>query len=115
MTKVKIQIAGVEYTINTNRDQSYVKELSKQINNRINLYMDNNKSMTINHSLILLILEYMDNYNLVKKSEDNLREQINKYIEESDDIRKEYKKLKKEIERLKTVQLSEAVKSNSED
>ncbi len=101
MQKVKINIAGSEYKINTNRDPLYVKSIVKEINEKITSYMIKNETLTINHTLILLILEYIDKYKETQKSEDNLREQVNKYIEESMSARKEAALLRQELADLK--------------
>ena len=98
--KTKINIAGTEYKISTDRDILYVKNIVKEINEKIMWYMNKNKELTINHVFILLLLEYIDIYKETKKSEDNLRDQINKYIQEFTDSKKEIDLLKLKIENL---------------
>lgn len=111
MRKVKIYIAGSEYIITTPHEKEYVEELSKIINNRILTIMNQNTAISLNSALVLLLLEYLDNCEIAKKSEDNIRSQMKGYIEESVLARKEVSDLRKEINILR----EEKIKTSSEE
>lgn len=98
--KVKINIAGMECKISSDRDPEYVMSLAKEINQKIDWYMNKNNTLSINHVFILLLLEYLDNYRDAKKSEDNLRDQLNKYIQEFTESRKEITDLKQKLKNI---------------
>lgn len=101
MKKVKINIAGSEYKIITDKDILHVKRLAGEINSNILLYQNKNPDLTINNIFILMLLEYLDNYKDIKKSEDCLKNKIEQYIKESEETKTKINELKQEIDRLK--------------
>ena len=106
--RVKIIICGKTYTLQTEESPSYVIHLSKELDKRINHYMDDNASASVTSAAILVALELMDENAKAIEDVNNIRAQIKGYVEENaaacneaDRLRRELAMLKKENENLK--------------
>ena len=100
MEKIKLMIAGEEYNISTDDDLDYVAQLGQELDKKISSLMRDNARISITQAAIVTALEYAD---AAKKSEitsENLRAQIQDYLEDAARARTDVEITKREPERV---------------
>ncbi len=100
MEKIRLLIAGEEYNIGTDDDLDYVAELGAELDQKISALMSSNVRISITQAAIVTALEYAD---MAKKSEissENLRAQIQGYLEDAARARTDAEVTKRELERV---------------
>ncbi len=100
MEKIRLLIAGEEYNIATDNDLDYVAGLGAELDEKISGLMSNNFRISVTQAAIVTALEYAD---LAKKSEqtsENLRGQIQEYLEDAARARTDAEITKRELERV---------------
>ena len=100
MEKIKPMIAGEEYNISTDDDLDYVAQLGQELDKKISSLMRDNARISITQAAIVTALEYAD---AAKKSEitsENLRAQIQDYLEDAARARTDVEITKRELERV---------------
>lgn len=111
MEKIKLMIAGEEYNISTDDDLDYVAQLGQELDKKISSLMRDNARISITQAAIVTALEYAD---AAKKSEitsENLRAQIQDYLEDAARARTDVEITKRELERV-SKELAAAKASN---
>ena len=120
--KVKLSIAGADYSIITEDDVNYVSDLGKEVDRAITKTMKENPKISTTQASVLTTLMYADEFKKASTTADHLREQIKDYLDDAsnakskaDWARHEAEKAKRdlenanlEIERLKA-QLSSVI------
>lgn len=101
MNRIKIILAGKEYTIQTEESGSYVKQLSESLNKKIEEFMQENESVSMTSASMLVALGLMDDCIKAASDKDNLRKQVIDYLEEATRSRTEITELKKELDALR--------------
>ena len=99
MNKVKLDIRGVKYFINTDESVEYTEALGKRIDERMAEIMKGGALVTMTQAAVLVALEYAD---LAKKngsSSDNLRSQLKEYLEDAAQAKSERDFYKRELDR----------------
>ncbi len=106
--KIKISIAGTEYSIIAEDDAKYVQSLGKALDLKISDIMKANSRASTTQAAILAALDYADEAYKSTATADRLRDQIKDYLDDAssakskaDWARHESETLKKEIEGLK--------------
>ncbi len=113
--KVKLMIAGAQYSILTEDDVKYVAELGKEVDLAIAKTMKENPRVSTTQAAVLTTLQYADDCKKATVSADRLREQIKDYLDdassakskadlakhEADKAKRELENANLEIERLK--------------
>lgn len=89
MNRIKIYLAGREYTICTEETVSYVKQLASALDAKLDEYMRKNDSLSITTAALLVALGLMDDCAKATADKDNLRKQVIEYLEESTRVRSE--------------------------
>lgn len=100
MEKIRLLIAGEEYNIGTDDDLDYVAELGAELDKKISGLMSGNVRISVTQAAIVTALEYAD---MAKKSEitsENLRGQIQGYLEDAARARTDAEVTKRELERV---------------
>ena len=100
MEKIKLMIAGEEFNISTDDDLGYVAQLGQELDKKISSLMRDNARISITQAAIVTALEYAD---AAKKSEitsENLRAQIQDYLEDAARARTDVEITKRELERV---------------
>ncbi len=100
MEKIRLYIAGEEYNIATDDDLDYVAQLGQELDKKISGIMSSNSRISVTQAAILASLEFAD---AAKKSEvtsENLRGQIQEYLEDAARARTDAEIARREIERL---------------
>ena len=101
MNRIKITLAGKEYTIQTEESGSYVKQLAESLNKKIEEFMQANESVSMTSASMLVALGLMDDCIKASSDKDNLRKQVIDYLEEATRSRTEITELKKELDALR--------------
>ena len=113
--KVRISVAGAEYSIISEEEPKYVKDLGRELDRAIVKIMKANNRISTTQAAVLAALEFADECKKATGTADRLREQIKDYLDdasnakskadiarhESEGLKKELENAKTEIERLK--------------
>ncbi len=99
MNKLKINILGLNYSINTQEDEEEVQKIVDEINSQAKNLVDDSR-ISVYDAIVLCLLEYADRYRKAEESADNLRNQLASYIEDASRARIEVDECHRELERL---------------
>ncbi len=99
--RIKIEVLGTSYTIDTAENEEYVLSLAKEIDEQAALLIQQNPKMSPNDALVLCALGSADCYHKSEDAADHLRAQIRRYMEEADKARREAGELRRENDRLR--------------
>ncbi len=109
MEKIKLTIAGETYNLSTDEDLEYFSQLGEEVNGKITDLLGGNARISVTQAAVLTSLDYADAYKKSEATCENLRTQIQAYLEDAARSRtdaelakREVEKLKKEIKNLKT-------------
>ena len=106
--KVRLSIAGADYSIITEEETKYVKDLGRELDRAITKIMKANNRISTTQAAILAALDFADECKKATQTADRLREQIKDYLDDAssakskaDWARHESESLKKELENSK--------------
>lgn len=100
MEKIKLIIANDEYNISTDNDLDYVAQLGEELNQRITAILANSTRISVTQAAILTALEYADSAKKGEITSENLRGQIQEYLEDAARARTDAEIAKRELERV---------------
>lgn len=100
MEKIKLIIANDEYNISTDNDLDYVAQLGEELNQRISAILANSARISVTQAAILTALEYADAAKKGEIASENLRGQIQEYLEDAARARTDAEIAKRELERV---------------
>ncbi|MBQ9849883.1 MAG: cell division protein ZapA [Clostridia bacterium] len=100
MEKIRLMIAGEEYNLSTDDDLDYVAALGAELNEKISALMSSNARISVTQAAIVTALEYADEAKKSEQTSDNLRTQIQEYLEDAARARTDAEISKREAERL---------------
>ena len=111
MEKIKLKIANEVYNISTDDDLDYVAQLGAELDKKITDLMQNNSRISVTQAAIVIALEYADAAKKSEMTSENLRGQIQEYLEDAARARTDAEISKREAERLaKELAASKAAK-----
>lgn len=99
--KVKINIAGSEFTILSQDDEAYTTQVAGEVDRKINEIRSSNPQVSVTAAAMLAALNFCDSTKKAEKAADNFRVQIKEYLTEASADKAEADELKKENQRLK--------------
>ena len=99
--KVKLNIAGSEYSVITEDEIKYVQELGKEIDMAIAKVMKESPFASVTQAAVLTALSYAVDYNKASTSADRLREQIKDYLDDASSAKSKADWARKEAEKAK--------------
>ena len=100
MEKIRLMIAGEEYNIGTDDDLDYVAQLGAELDKRISTLMRDNARISVTQAAIVTALEFADAAKKSETTSDNLRGQIQEYLEDAARARTDAEISKRELERV---------------
>ena len=100
-SKVKINVAGMNFSLVTEDDPAYIEDLAKQLSDKIEAIVEGNANISVAQAAILVALDCSDELSKHNNSSDNLRAQIKDYLENAARARMEAEQYKRELEKLK--------------
>lgn len=101
MNTVRMNICGVDYTIKTEDDPSYVEALGAALDDRISRVLKASPFVSMTQAAVLTALEYADEAKKANDVSDNLRSQLKEYLEDAAKAKSERDFYKRELERSK--------------
>ena len=103
MNRVKLNICGVSYYINTDESVEYTEELGRKLDERMNEIIKKGGSfVTMTQAAVLAALELEDELSKSEKNVENFRNQIRDYLEDAAKAKSERDYYKRELDRVKT-------------
>ena len=99
MEKIKINVAGVPYTIATDNDEKYTLELAAEIDSQIKKIMAAGCAPT--QAMVLTLLNYADNARKYDKEVENTKAQLKEYLADAAQAKSERDMLKRELAKVK--------------
>ena len=112
MHKVKVNICGRIFCLNTEENEEYVTGLAAGLNERISRFMADNPGTSVLSAAIMTALELSDDASRNEGDADNFRLQLKNYAEEAAAARVNVDKLRRAVEAL--VQENRKLKSDLE-
>ncbi|MBQ7295188.1 MAG: cell division protein ZapA [Clostridia bacterium] len=100
-SKVKLYIAGVEYSIITEDDVKYVQELGRDLDRTITKIMKESPRLSTTQAAVLSALNYADECKKASDSADRLREQIKDYLDDASNAKSKADWARHELEESK--------------
>jgi cell division protein ZapA len=100
MEKIRLMIAGEEYNLSTDDDLDYVAALGEELDKRISELMSGNTRISVTQAAIVTALEFADAAKKSEQTSENLRTQIQEYLEDAARARTDAEISKREAERL---------------
>ena len=99
--RVEVKINNVEYMLVTNEPEEYVQRVALLVNKRMAQLQEGNKQLSTAMTAVLSAINIADD--LLKNEEvvDNLRGELNRYIDEAKQKGEELEVKKLEVEKLK--------------
>ena len=115
LNKIKLNIAGSSYTINSMESEEHVLTLADMLDRDMREVLDQSPSASVTAAAVLCAIGYLDKLEKNSKGADNMRLQIKQYLEEANKARFEAEKVKVELEKLKVdIQYLKSQRGNNE-
>lgn len=99
--KVKINIAGSEFTVLSQDDETYTTMIANEVDRKINEIRTANPQVSVTAAAMLAALNFCDSVKKAEKDSDNFRVQIKEYLTEASKNKSEADEMKRENQRLK--------------
>ena len=106
-SKVRLNICGSSYVVNTSESEDYMKNLADRLNLDMNELMASSNSVSITTAAVMTALNYRDELEKASGSADNMRRQIKDYLEDAasakmaaEEARRENASLKRRVDEL---------------
>jgi len=99
--KVKVEIGGRGYILNTTEDEEYVRSIAEEIDAQVRELLLKGNNLSLNEALVLCVLGYCDYYKKERANTDNMRAQLKEYLDEAEKCRSETEAAKRKVQRLK--------------
>lgn len=106
-SKVRLNICGSSYVVNTSESVDYMKNLADRLNLDMNELMASSNSVSITTAAVMTALNYRDELEKASGSADNMRRQIKDYLEDAasakmaaEEARRENASLKRRVDEL---------------
>ena len=98
--KVRVNVCGKEFALQTEESAGYMKELAKILDSKINDFMDQNPGVDLTSSAILIGLSVLDDSFKPNSDIENIRAQIASYAAETAQAMDKIDELEEKIELL---------------
>ncbi len=98
--KVKLNICGTEYFLNTDEDPKYMLEIGYDVDEKLNRILKENPRVSITQAAVLAALEFADAEKKALNASNELRSRIQEYLEDSAHSKMECEIATREADRL---------------
>ncbi len=100
-TKVKLQICGTDYTISSSEDDAdYMRAIGAELDGKMRELQAENPRLSITQCAVLCALDYLDAFKKAESGAENLRSQIQDYLEDAARARTDSEITKRELDRV---------------
>ena len=100
-TKIKLYIAGVEYSIIAEEDVKYVQDLGRDLDRALTKIMKESPRLSTTQAAVLAALSYADECKKASDAADRLREQIKDYLDDASNAKSKADWARHELEEAK--------------
>lgn len=101
MNHIRLTVAGTDYTIATDEPEEYVRRLADKVDRQMRALLEGDTRVTLTMASVLTAITLADEAEKSAESLDNLRSQIQGYLEDSHQARTEADSLRREMDRLR--------------
>ena len=98
--KVKLSICGVDYFVTTDDEVKYIQAIGDELDLCMNKLRRENSRISITQAAVMAALQYADTAKKAEQSADNLRSQIQEYLEDAARAKTNAEVSRREAERL---------------
>lgn len=99
-SKVRLNICGSSYVVNTSESEDYMQNLADRLNLDMNELMASSNSVSITTAAVMTALNYRDELEKASGSADNMRRQIKDYLEDAANAKSEAADAKRQVQEL---------------
>ncbi len=99
--KIKLEICGSSYVVSTNDNEEYLMELAERLDKDMNQVMMSAPNASVTAAAVITALAYLDESAKNALGADNMRTQIQGYLEDASKARLAAEEAKREAERLR--------------
>lgn len=99
--RVRVEIFGSKYIIDTPEEEAYIHSLAKEINDTAVAMQQRDPHLSPNNIMALCALASTDSYHKSEQACDNLRAQLTQYLEDASSARSELARLQRELDETK--------------
>ena len=99
--KIRLTIAGSNYVLWSNDSEEYVQGLAERLDNDMAAVMSTNPTVSVTASAVLSALDYLDELEKSTAGTDNMRSQIQNYLEDAAKAKLDAEEARREAERLR--------------
>ncbi len=106
--KIRLTIAGSNYVVWSNDSEEYVQGLAERLDSDMAAVMSTSPTISVTASAVLSALDYLDELEKNTAGTDNMRAQIQDYLEDAakaklaaEEARREVERLRQEVQRLR--------------
>lgn len=100
--KVRVNIAGVTYSLITDETAEYTNELAAEIDEKMKEMQGANPFMSTNQATVLVAIEFADKAKKAEAAAEGYRDQIKDYLKDASEAQTERDFYKREIDRIRT-------------
>lgn len=100
--KVRVNIAGVTYSLITDETAEYTNELATEIDEKMKEMQGANPFMSTNQAAVLVAIEFADKAKKAEAAAEDYRNQIKDYLKDASEAQTERDFYKREIDRIRT-------------
>ncbi len=101
LNKIKVNICGKNYTLETEEDPTYIYSLSRYVEKKINDISMGNANISTTSAAVMVAFMALDELNQSKRTMDSLRAELKDYVDETDRVTSERDNAVRELEILK--------------
>ncbi len=100
--KVRVNIAGVTYSLITDETAEYTNELATEIDEKMKEMQGANPFMSTNQAAVLVAIDFADKAKKAEAAAEDYRNQIKDYLKDASEAQTERDFYKREIDRIRT-------------
>lgn len=110
--KVRVNIAGVTYSLLTDETAEYTQTLAAEIDEKMREMQGANPFMSTNQAAVLLAIDYADQAKKAEETAAGYREQIKDYLKDASEAQTQRDFYKRELDRVRTESKAKANQMN---
>lgn len=99
--KVRLEICGSTYTISTDEPAEYMEALAEKLDEDMKLVMQSSANSSVVSAAVLTALSYLDSEQKNRQATDNMRSQIQDYLEDAAKAKLAAEEARREADRLR--------------
>jgi len=99
--KIRIEVYGVKFVINSTESPDYVKSIAAGLDQAVRDYMTAHPRASLSDAYLITLLDYADKLYKCRRNEDHLRGQLSEYLEEAARANLQVEEYKREVDQLK--------------